>query len=320
VPALWPAWLSPRRIALGAVILLLVDAVLGPLLSPAGLSRAAAAQWPELFTRESLRALAYMFVPAVASSLVCARAAMHGRSAARAALGCLAAGVVFGLVTFVGGYAMLMSMMPELAGRRGGGGEDMFTAMVLPGQVVAFTLSILGLALPVSRSYRRPSCDGVHEALIVTGAWLLTAGTLVRWNGFGLSLRAFVATSPENWSLPCVILGLTMLVTGIVADHHLLTWLHAVRRGEAPGWRIEPLADPDVEVPSLFASRRPAELDALLVLERDAGPLPVARVSSEGSDRRRLLGARLRVVTTAVVLLLAVLPATMALIWPRFRQ
>jgi hypothetical protein len=102
VPALWPSWLNPRRIALGGIVLLFVDAILSPLLTPAGFSRAAAAL-PQLLAPESLRALAYMAAPALSLSLVCVLPAMHARSAVRAALGCLAAGVVFGVVTFAGG-------------------------------------------------------------------------------------------------------------------------------------------------------------------------------------------------------------------------
>jgi hypothetical protein len=226
--------------------------------------------------------------------------------------------VVFGVVTFVGGYAMLMSMTPKSYGARGA--EDMALAMFLPGQIMAFTLSVLGLALPVSRSHRMPSCDAVHETLIVTGAWLLAAGTLVYWNGFGLALAVHTRLLPSTWSLPCVIIGLAMLVTGVLADRQLLAWLGAVRRGEESGWRIEPVADRDVEVPSLLRSSSTPELEGLLLVDRDAGPLPVARVFLDGNDRRRLLRARLRAVTVAVVLLVAVLPVLLTVVstqWAR---
>jgi hypothetical protein len=39
----------------------------------------------------------------------------------------------------------------------------------------------------------------------------------------------------------------------------------------------------------------------------------------DGSDLRRLLGARLRSVTVAVVLLLAVLPVVLMTIWQQWR-
>jgi hypothetical protein len=317
VPALWPSWLNPRRIALGGVILFFVDAILAPLLMPAGLWLATAAL-PQILAPESLRALAYMAAPALSLALVCLLPAMHGRSAIRAALGCLGAGMVFGMVTLAGGYSMLMSMMPSYHGR--GGPDEVMMRTLLPGQTLAFTLSVLGLALPVSRSHRIPSCDAVHEALIVTGAWLLAAGTLVYWNGFGLTIAVHTRLLPSTWSLPCVLVGLTMLVVGILADRRLLAWLGAVCRGEEPGWRIEPLADRNVEVLSVLRSPSTPALEGLLVLDRDAGPLPVARVFLEGSDLRRLLGARLRAVTLAVVLLLAVLPVLLALVgqqWTR---
>jgi hypothetical protein len=313
VPALWPAWSSPRRIALGGLILLFADMVVS--ITPALLPLAGEAL-RQLFSLESLRALAAMGLPAVTLGLLCAWPAMHGRSALRAALGCLGAGLVFGVVTYVGGYATLMSMSPR---SHGGGGPDMMMGMILPGQVLAFTLSLLGLALPISRSHRTPSCDAVHEALIVTGTWLLAAGTLVRWNGFGLTMAAWARVTPSTWSLPCVLAGLTLLVTGLRADHRLLTWLSAVRRGEEPGWRIEPLADRDVEVPAVLVSRATVELEGLLVVDRDGGSLPVARVFLEGSDRRRLVGARVRAAVVAVVLLVAVLPAALMGLWSQMR-
>jgi hypothetical protein len=281
-------------------------------LTPAGLSDAGRAL-TELSTRQSLGGLASMVLPAVSLGLVCARAAMHARSARRAVLGCLGAGVVFAFSTFSGGMLMLLSRTPQHHG--GDAFIDMAAAHLLPGQTLAFALSLLGLALPVSRAHRTPSCDAVHEALVVTGAWLLTAGTLVRWNGLGLTIAAHVPLVPGNWSLPSVVVGLTLLVAGVVADCRLLVWIDAVRRGDDPGWRIEPLADREIDV-SLFACGS-YDLDGLLIVERDGGPLPVARVFLEGSDRRRLLRARAGAATAAVVLLLAVVPTVLALVWPQ---
>jgi len=312
VPALWPSWLNPRRIALGGVVLLFVDMIMSALFTPAGLASVPTAV-PQLLTWEFLRSLAFMAAPALVLSLICLRAAMHGRSAVRAALGCLAAGTVFGMVTLAGGYSMLMSMTPRSYGH-GDGGMDAMLWWMLPAQALAFTLSVLGLALPVSRSFRATSCDAVHEALIVTGTWLLAVGTLVSWNGFGLTLAAHTRASPSTWSVPCVLVGGTMLVTGILADRRLLAWVGAVRRGEEPGWRIEAATEPAVELPSLLGARGALEL-GILVLDRDAGPLPVARVFLEGSDLRRLLGTRLRSAGLAVVLLLAVVPVVLTFVF-----
>ncbi len=87
-----------------------------------------------------------------------------------------------------------------------------------------------------------------------------------------------------------------MLVSGIRADRRLLRWLGAVRRGDEPGWRIEPIASREIERPSLLACR--GGEDGLVVLDRDAGPVLVARVFIEGtvsphagSCRRRAPGA-----------------------------
>ena len=314
VPALWPSWLNPRRIALGGVVLFFVDMILSDLFTPAGLA-SVPSTLPLHFTTEFLRSFALMAAPALVLSLICLRAAMHGRSAVRAALGCLASGTVFGMVTLAGGYSMLMSMAPRSWSRGGGmGAMDAMLALGMLGQVLAFTTSVLGLALPVSRSFRATSCDAVHEALIVTGTWLLAAGTLVSWNGFGLTLAVHTRLMPSTWSLPCVLVGLTMLVTGILADHRLLSWLGAVRRGEEPDWHIEPVAEQDTELPSLLRPRAALQM-GILVLDRKSGPLPVARVFLEGSDLRRRVSTRLRAAGLAVVLPLAVAPVVAILLF-----
>ncbi len=146
---------------------------------------------------------------------------------------------------------------------------------------------------------------------MVTGAWLLIAGTLVFWNGFGLSLAAHTRLAPTSWSLLLGPVGLAMLVAGIAGDVRLLAWLAAVRRGEHVGWRVESLAGRDVEVLALLGGREAEDLDGVLVLDQEAGALPVARVALEGRDGRRLLAVRLRTAAVAVVLLLAVLPVVL---------
>ena len=308
VPALWPSWLNPRRIALGGAVLLFIDMVLPPWLTPAGLALGAAAMRAAMGL-DYMRGLAWCVLPAVLMGLWCAGAAMRARSAARAALGCLAAGFVFSALTLAGGLVLLSSGSSMPLNERV---VEMMIQSMLPGQVLAFTLSLLGLTLPVSRSHRAPSCDAVHEALIVTGAWLLAAGTLVRWNGLALTVAAHLTlAAPAQWSLLCSLAGLAMLVTGLLADRRLLVWVRAVRAGAQPGWRVEPSAGRDAEVPSLLGARSTVEMDGLVMLDGDGGPRPVAWVFFEGDDQRWLVGARARAVMVAVLLLVAVVPAVL---------
>ncbi len=82
VPALWPPWLIPRRIALAGVGLLFVDMIFGDLFTPAGLPFAQAAL-PQFLTTQFLRSFAFMVAPALVLALVCLRAAPRARGDAR---------------------------------------------------------------------------------------------------------------------------------------------------------------------------------------------------------------------------------------------
>ncbi len=311
VPAFSPSWLSPQRIALAGAALLFADMILGQWLTPAGLSLVLAGlvRWPDA---EGWVLLACFMVTA-AASLACARGAMRAHSAVGTVLGCLGAGLAFATLNFATGGLLYHRRVPTWP--LDGLFDDM-TARMLGDQVLALVLSLAGLALPVSRSRRAPSCDAVHEALVVTGAWLLAVGTVVRWGAAGLGLGAFTRVAPGGWSLLCALPGLAMLVAGVAADGRLVRWLRSARAGGQPGWRVEPVADRDVQVLSLLGPRSTVAMDGVLVLDREAGPRAVASVYLEQDDRRWLVGARLKAVVPAVLLLFAVVPVTWWIVMP----
>ncbi len=177
-------------------------------------------------------------------------------------------------------------------------------------QAAAFTLSVVGVALPVARSRRVPSTDAVQEALVVTGAWLLMNGVVASWAIGALGLLTVLRGGPSGWSLVCAPVGLAMLVAGLVGDRRLVGWVRAVRRGERAGWRIEPVGPHNPELPSLLGARGVLETDGLLLRTGDEGALPVALVPLDQDDGRWLVGARVRAVTLALATLALALLVT----------
>jgi hypothetical protein len=305
LPALWPTWLGPRRVAVGGGVLLFANMALHPTLSRAGLSLAGAA-WRDALTPEAIRGMALMVMPAVVLGLVCAARAMHARTALGAVLGSLGAGVVFGVATEAGAYATMIHTTP--AARSWGAASLVEAALetTFPGQTLSFALCMLGLALPVARSYRKPAFDAAQEALVVTGAWLLVLGTVASWNGYGATIAWRLELDPTRWSPLCVVPGAMMLVAGLLGDRRLLAWSTQIRHptsGAAPAsWRIDPIQHWDVVVPRLWGARRSEEPDGFVERVSDGFVEPTASVFLDERDRRDLVLARVRAVALAVSL------------------
>jgi len=296
VPVLWPAWASPRSVALFGVVLFLVDMVLDPRLTLAGRG----VPWGPLISPEGLLAIGATVLPASALALASVARTLRAKTAAGAVVGSFASGLVFSASTLAGTVLVLHLNRPEA-----GPVPLELLATLVPVQALAFGFSLLGLALPISKSLRTRSCDAFHGALIVTGAWLLVAGTFVRWGALGGQFAAHFVWDPRAWSLPLALAGFVLAAAGVVADVRLVGWLASVKRGEVPTFRIEPPAGRTVEIPSVVLDDT-AQTDGLLVALRGEKAIPTAWVFLDGSDDRRLLVARFFGALGAAAFLMAV--------------
>jgi len=218
-----PAWLSPRRVVLAAVVVFAVAAALP------------AVWWisePRHEIGHHPSARMAMAATTALLSMILVRLALRAGSFGRAAAWCLGGGVLAGILN---AGLSLAAVTLVRTGNPGGALIGMFLGALFGGLYGAplgllFGAAYLGLVRSAYSARIHPSHDGGDRVLLAAGVWLALGGA------------ALLVLSPSSPAVvpPAALVALGAAAAGLAGARRRgrRRWLARVAAGVVPGWQI----------------------------------------------------------------------------------